>query len=76
MKYTQLILMGLTLALSPIACFANDWFVCAVFADLMVIIAAVYLTFDDVTSKQTEARLLSIMAWGSLAFQVSYSFFL
>lgn len=76
MKYTQLSLMGMTLALSPIACFANDWFVCGVFMNIMVVMAAVYLTFEDTISKQPEAKFLSILAWGSLAFQVSYSFFL
>ena len=76
MKYIQLSLMGLTLALSPIACFYNNWFVCGVFANLMVAMAAIYLTFEETISKQPEAQLLSIMTWGSLAFQIAYSFFL
>lgn len=76
MKYIQLSLMGLTLALSPIACFANDWFVCGVFANLMVAMAAIYFTFEETISKQNEAKLLSIIMWGSLFFQLCYSFFL
>lgn len=76
MKYTQLSLMGMTLALSPIACFSANWYVCAVVANILVFLAAVYLTFEETISKQPEAKFLSILAWGSLAFQVSYSFFL
>lgn len=76
MKYLQLSLMGLTLALSPIACFANNWFVAGTLCNIAVLMAAMYLTFDDTTSKQPEARFLSILMWGSLLVQLSYSFFL
>lgn len=76
MKYIQLSLMGLTAALAPIASFYNDWFVCGVFSNIIVAMAAVYLTFEESISKQPEAQYLSVLMWGSLAFQIAYSFFL
>lgn len=76
MKYVQLSLMGLTLALSPIACFYNNWFVCGTVANILVLMAAIYLTFEESTSKQPEAKFLSTLMWGSLLVQLSYSFFL
>lgn len=73
MKYLQIVVMGLAISLAPVAAMTNNWFVIGALLNAGVFAAAMWATFTPHTSEQTEARVFSIMLWGSLALQFAWA---
>lgn len=73
MRFIPVILMSMAVGLSPIAAFANNWFVVSVICNLVAFVATVYVTFENDIYRQPEGKVASSILWAMFVVQLAWA---